>query len=398
MTSPIAVLFQRLGPYHHARVGAVAKLGPVAAVEYSALDPTYAWATVAPNGRYPVHTLFSESHVGSQSLRRIRQRLWEVLDGLGPSAVAVPGWYAPASLLALEWCQRSRVPAVLMSESQEMDAKRSALQEFIKRRVVRQCAAGLVGGQAHRLYLEALGMPGERVFDGYDVIDNEHFAAGADEARRRASDLRRGLGLPERYFLAVNRFVPKKNLGRLLEAYGRYRRAAGAQAWSLVLLGDGCLRPELLRLRDRLGLADYVSLPGFKQYDELPVYFGLAQAFVHASTVEQWGLVVNEAMAAGLPVLVSKRCGCALDLVSDGVNGHTFDPFDTEDLSQRLASLTSNPGLLASMGHASREIIARWSTRRFAEGLRSAVAVASTSGRPRAGLTDLLVLRGLALR
>jgi len=398
LTRPLAILFQRLGPYHHARMEAAANLFPIAAVEYSPLDPTYAWATVAPNGRYPVHTLFPEVQIGSQSLRRVRERLWRLLDGLGPSAVAVPGWSAPASLLALEWCQRSGVPAVLMSESQETDARRNALQELLKRRVVRQFAAGLVGGQSHRRYVETLGLPAERVFDGYDVIDNAHFANGADEARRSAPDLRSRLGLPERYFLAVSRFVPKKNLERLVEAYRRYRHASGASAWSLVLLGDGALRPELLRLRDRLGLAAHVLLPGFKQYEELPVYFGLAQAFVHASTVEQWGLVVNEAMASGLPVLVSDRCGCAPDLVSEGVNGHTFDPFDAADLSQRLVSVASDPAALASMGQASREIIARWSTARFAEGLRSAVTAASTRGHPRAGLTDLLVIRGLALR
>ena len=90
-------------------------------------------------------------------------------------------------------------------------------------------------------------------------------------------------------------------------------------------------------------LAGDVILAGFKQYDELPAYYGLASAFVHASTTEQWGLVVNEAMASGLPVLVSDRCGCAPDLVEDGVNGFTFDPYDVEALAglmQRVAAMT----------------------------------------------------------
>ena len=125
------------------------------------------------------------------------------------------------------------------------------------------------------------------------------------------------LGLPERYFLASARFVPKKNLLRLLEAYAGYRRRAGADAWHLVLLGDGELRGDIERRSALPDLAGAVILPGFRQYDELPAYYGLARAFVHASTTEQWGLVVNEAMAAGLPVLVSDRCGCAPDLVED---------------------------------------------------------------------------------
>ena len=72
------------------------------------------------------------------------------------------------------------------------------------------------------------------------------------------------------------------------------------------------------RERSALGLDNDVIFPGFIQYDELPAYYGLAKAFIHASTVEQWGLVVNEALAAGLPVLVSERCGCAPDLVREG--------------------------------------------------------------------------------
>ena len=115
-------------------------------------------------------------------------------------------------------------------------------------------------------------------------------------------------------------------------------------------------------------------LAGFRQYDELPAWYGLASAFVHASTTEQWGLVVNEAMASGLPVLVSNRCGCAPDLVEDGVNGFTFDPYDVEALAglmQRVAAMTDERR--AAMGRAGQRIIAEWGPERFAEGLMQAV-------------------------
>jgi glycosyltransferase involved in cell wall biosynthesis len=104
----------------------------------------------------------------------------------------------------------------------------------------------------------------------------------------------------------------------------------------LVIVGDGELRPALEQLRGELGIDARVHLPGFKQYDELPAYYGLASAFVHASRVEPWGLVVNEAMSAGLPVLVSERCGCAPTLVRDGENGWTFDPADAGDIANGL--------------------------------------------------------------
>ncbi len=180
-----------------------------------------------------------------------------------------------------------------------------------------------------------------------------------------------------------------------MHAYALYRKRAGDQAWSLVILGDGELRPQLEEERGRLGLNQWVLMPGFKQYEELPAWYGLASGFVHASTVEQWGLVVNEAMATGLPVLVSKRCGCARDLVREGVNGFTFDPFDVEELSRRMYDLAHGDVDRASMGRASREIIAHWGPERFAQGLEAAVEIALSFPRPRAGWPLRVLLASL---
>ncbi|MDX1548697.1 MAG: glycosyltransferase, partial [Rhodothermales bacterium] len=112
----------------------------------------------------------------------------------------------------------------------------------------------------------------------------------------------------------------------------------------------------------------------------LPVYYGRAGGFVHPAHNDQWGLVVNEAMAAGLPVLVSTRAGCAQDLVHDGENGFRFDPADPAALARLLARLAAPETDRAAMGRRSREIIARWSPERFAEGLHRA----AEAGRDRA--------------
>ena len=127
-------------------------------------------------------------------------------------------------------------------------------------------------------------------------------------------------------------------------------------------------------------------MPGFKQYDELPGYYALANAFVHASTTEQWGLVVNEAMASGLPVIVSNRCGCVPELVREGVNGFTFDPDDTGQLSELMLSL-SKESQLPVMGNASRSIISDWGIERFGQGLSDAAE--QPMGLPPKGATFL---------
>jgi glycosyltransferase involved in cell wall biosynthesis len=142
-----------------------------------------------------------------------------------------------------------------------------------------------------------------------------------------------------------------------------------------------------------------VFFPGFRQIEELPRFYAHAGAFVHASTTEQWGLVVNEAMACGLPVIVSNRCGCAADLVQEGVNGYTFDPYNVEQLAQLMHRLTEAPKhRLSEMGDASRAIIADWGPERFASGLKQAVECALEVGPQRASLLQRMILKVLLWR
>jgi glycosyltransferase involved in cell wall biosynthesis len=120
----------------------------------------------------------------------------------------------------------------------------------------------------------------------------------------------------------------------------------------------------------------------------------LAGAFVHASLVEQWGLVVNEALAAGLPVLVSSRCGCVPELVRDR-NGFVFEPLDIDGLARLMVRISGQD--LQAMGQASQQIVAEWSPDRFAEGMLSAARAALDVGAPRPSFFDSLLLKALAL-
>ena len=240
-------------------------------------------------------------------------------------------------------------------------------------------------------------MPPDRIFDGYDVVDNDHFARLADATRKSAAEARRRLGLPERYFLASSRFVEKKNLFRLLEAFERYRHRADPEAWDLVLLGDGQLRPRLLERLTERNLNPVVDMPEFRQYEQLPAYYGLASAFIHAATTEQWGLVVNEAMAAGLPVLVSNRCGCAADLVIPAVNGYHFDPLCPDELADLMLHVASNACDRESLARAGCAVIAKGTPMRFAMNLRSA-AEAALATPAEGGAADRLLLQALMLR
>jgi 1,2-diacylglycerol 3-alpha-glucosyltransferase len=376
----VAVLFHRLGPYHHARLAATAAKLKVTAVEMSNVDSTYAWDLVSGADDFDRVTLFSTEAVEDVPTDRVVEQVGKTLKRIQPDAVTIPGWHDRCSLAALLWCVKEGVPVVIMSDSTAWDEKRRWWKEWVKSRVLGLCAAGLVAGSAHAAYLEQLGLDGRAIFLGYDVVDNNYFAKKADESRKKKPEYRNRYHLPENYFLASARFVEKKNLIGLLQAYAQYRQLAAsgqngaknAAIWDLVLVGDGPIKSELCYQITNLGLQDSVLLPGFKQYEELPAYYGLAKAFILASTTDQWGLVVNEAMAAGLPVLVSNRCGCAASLVQNGVNGFTFDPCNISQLSQLMLKISADDFLLSELGDASREIIKNWSCEKFAESLAAA--------------------------
>jgi glycosyltransferase involved in cell wall biosynthesis len=395
-----AIFFDRLGPYHWARLQAAARVFRVVAIETCAVTRDYQWERIEEPRAFDRVTLF-DGVSGGRKLKRglLREKIANALREVDPAVALIPGWATPASLTALEWCLRNQRPAVVMSESNAFDAKRYALAELIKRIVVSLFSAGLAGGQLQKEYLITLGLPRNRVFTGYDVVDNDYFATNAARVRDNQTVFRRELSLPENYFLASARFVPKKNLRRLMEAYVFYRSLAGPKYWKLVLLGDGPLRPELLTLRHELDLDNDCVMRGFIQYQDLPAYYALANAFVHASTTEQWGLVVNEAMATGLPVIVSNRCGCAPDLVAEGKNGFTFNPESVEGLGNLMVEMSRLSGRhLEEMRAESRRIVAGFTPTHFATAAQQAIDVAKTAPIYRPTLFSSLLLKALIYR
>lgn len=394
----IVILFSVLGPYVIARVRAASVLSTLTVIEGSIRSSTYAWSPHDQIDGLNIKIISSDKSIEELIGGVIAKRVFTVLDEIAPDVVAIPGYSTALALAAIYWCGINSVPAIMMSDSTAHDEPRNFWKESIKRRILRMTSAGLVGGAPHTDYLRDLGLPKNHIFTGYDVIDNAYFAAQAEIARQDKESLREHLALPQKFFLASNRFIEKKNLPRLLDAYAWYRNQAGLDAWSLVMLGDGLLKPSLLEIIERYDLGQWVLFPGFKQYDEIPLYYGLAGAFVHASTTEQWGLVINEAMASGLPVLVSDRCGCAPDLVEEGRNGYTFDPYDVDALAGLMLKISSDDCDRVAMGQASREIIARWTPQTFAENLVKAAEAALQAPRPKLGLRDKTLLWALMRR
>jgi len=399
----IVIMWPGLGEYHLARLRSVVSQCPefdVVAMETvggyeRARQPGF--RSLRRDG-LAVVTLFPDHNADQLAPDMILRELKPTLNRLNPDAIAVCGYRYFESKIAIEWGRRNRRAVLLMCQSKKDDAPRRLHREAAKERIVRLCDAVLAGGTPQREYAAALGMPADRIFTGYSAVGNDEFERAAQAARAAGPQLRGKLGLGERpFFVASNRFIARKNLPGLVIAYSGYRAAVGNdEAWSLVLMGDGPDRPALQEHIAKLGVQG-VILPGYRRIGELSAFYGLASCFVHPALQDQWGLVVNEAMACGLPVLVSRTAGCRYDLVEEGANGWTFDPASIPAMTEALLRIHRLPEEQRSaMGRRSREIVARWSPDRFAEALRKTVSAGMAHARIRkrtVSLIDRLILR-----
>jgi glycosyltransferase involved in cell wall biosynthesis len=353
----------------------------VVGLEIASQDRLYLWREEACNDllRYVV---FPERTYEAVSFAEMTRGVFLALSRIRPKAIAINGYSSRDSWAILAWSKVYHCPTILMTESKVDDAPRVGWKERAKGKIVCQFDAALCGGSLHRDYLQQLGMNRDRIFEGYDTVDNDFFWKGAEQARQdpAAYSSFPGLQSPGPFFLASARFIKRKNLDGLLRAYVLFRdrlarNGKGLTLWRLVILGDGAERSALEHLVDSNGIQGVV-FPGFRQIDELPIYYGLSSVFIHPAHQEQWGLVVNEAMAAGLPVLVSKCCGCAPDLISEGENGFTFAPGNADSLANLMARISSDQVDLHAMGLRSRDRVKEWGPKRFAEGLYGAFQAA----------------------
>src|SRR5262245_30371573 len=365
-----AIMFRVFGPYNKARLRALARLSnwTLTGIRLCVKDDSRPWDDRDTDGLYETVTLSDVADSTTNSYP-LTQRVLGTFRSVKPDVVILAGYTELPFVAAALWAQRHASLNILLSESTLFDHRRGGAWKGVMRRafIKRLFHGAFVGGERARRYLENSSFPPGRIVTGYDVVDNSYFEKFSSEARRTPA-LKTRMGLPSQYFLYVGRFSPEKNLLNLLRAYKLYRTISGSQAWPLVLVGDGPQRPSIEQLVavERL---EGVYLTGFRQVEELPVYYAFAGCFVLASSSEPWGLVVNEAMACGLPVLVSERCGCVPELVRDGINGYTFDPHDERKLSELMLLVSSQKAGRQAMGEASRFLVARFTPETWAKNL-----------------------------
>lgn len=292
-------------------------------------------------------------------------RLTAKVREFSPDVVITLGYNTgySALLCALRMLTR-RYKLIYMSDSKADDGLRKRMKERLKRLLVSRFDGALVAGEKHRRYAQSLGIPMARSRIGFDVIDVDYFAQLAQQARDNDRAVRARFGLPQRYVLCVSRFVARKNVDVLIDAWrnsGVHERGVG-----LVLVGQGPLEAPLRERIASSGLAGQVTILQSLANPEMPNLYALAEFVVLASEFDQWGLCVSEAFAAACPAIVTRTCGVADEVVIDGANGFVVEPRDVSTLAGRIAELGGDAALRERFAANAQATIRHWTPRLFA--------------------------------
>lgn len=283
------------------------------------------------------------------------------------------GWGTITSLMGIAACRLSTTPFLLYGDSSFPPAEISwhaRLRARFLRAIFALAGGFMASGVLNAAYYRHYGAPERRLFLLPWAIDNERFAAASDFAPGEREAMRARLAIrPEHVVLVFSgKLVTRKDPITLLRAVAEMRH----RDWAVVLfLGHGELREQLETFAIENELQ--VRFAGFVNQAELPKHYAMADVFVLPSTYEPRGAVVNEAMACGLPVIVTDRCGSLGDIVQEGDNAFVYPAGDATALAKALDQIVEFPSLRETMGRRSREIINSWSYARGVEGVKQAL-------------------------
>ena len=302
-------------------------------------------------------------------------------------ALWVHGYASANALRGIAAAHTLGIPVLLRAESWSGDRPRSALKLALKRAFFRylrpQITATLpIGSRNAAYWRDSLGLNIPQFLMPY-AVDNSFFVRKAAEAQPHLPTFRADLRLAEGrpVILFASKLQTRKHADHLLHAVRLLQTQTHLHPY-LLLIGDGEERSTLESLTHSLSLTDCVRFLGFRNQSQLPAFFALADVFVLPSRHEPWGLILNEAMAAGCPVIASSDVGAAPDLITDDVTGFTYPAGDIPALTLALHRTLADPETSPRLGRAATKRIATWDFEADLQGLRNALAFATGKIRP----------------
>lgn len=287
-------------------------------------------------------------------------------------AVWVHGWARFTDWLAMFTAFAAGIPVILRAETTSlpyMPPWKAAIKRAVLSQLFKRISRFLAIGRYNTEFYETYGVPKEKIFLVPYAVDNDFFLSKAEELLPKRIELKRKLGISSDLpvVLFSGKLLEVKRPMDLLMAFVAVSETAHA---ALVYVGDGPLRSKL-EACVRESRIQNVHFMGFQNQTELPQFYAIADVFVLPSGFEPWGLVVNEAMCFGLPVIVSDQVGAGGDLVRERINGFVYPAGDVEILANRMRTVLSDTVMKYRMSEASRTMIKNWS---HCEGIQGILA------------------------
>lgn len=303
--------------------------------------------------------------------RLVNPSLWQRIDRGCYDAVLVMGWGFASAWLSVAAARAHGVRLLLHGESHDgrltpRPPWKSALRSAILKRLIRQADAILAIGSRNADFYRSLGAPDERIFLAPYAVDNAFFLAQRERLLPRRAELRRALGVEDDRPIVVcsGKLIQRKAPLDLVRAFARLRGQIPAK---LIFLGDGELYQAVDDLSHELGIAAQVRITGFRQQESMCEVYVAADLMAFPSHFDTWGLVLNEGMLFGLPVVCSSGVTAHHDLVVEGETGHVYPPGDTDALAALLRQRLLDPTGNRTMGEKARERILGWNFDRSVE-------------------------------
>lgn len=329
----VTFIWLTMGPYHIARMNAIATLlgkESLNVIEICSKDD-HQWNLNHLDKNFNYFCCLPKEVLSKQSLKKAKSILLNQLQNLDSDIIVNGCGYFDFTMYSIfKKISKSKAKILLWSETTFADNPNPWYKIVLKKWLTRKYDGALVAGIAHKEMLQKIGFKSKSIQIVGNVVDNSVFQSNFSSIAEKKG------------YVFVGRFLSIKNISRLILAYKKL--VERGEDWDLHLIGDGPERKKNEKLSLDLGLTKRVHFLGSLQQNELIKAYQKYAIFILPSSSEPWGLVVNEAMASGLPVIVSSHCGSA-ELIQDGKNGFLINPYKIDELANKMELLKNNTSL-----------------------------------------------------
>lgn len=354
-------------------------------IEIAGKGSPYAFAGKSNDEKLNWHILFPEDKMEDIKSSSIQKKLYSLLDKINPDVIIAGAIAFPSGALSVSWANRHKKKVICFDDAKIDSVQRSGIVNYIKQQIYNGVYAMLYPSQNWDETGRFWHFNKEQLFYGIDVVDNSFWSDYAAIYQNKSNT---------KFFLAVGRMIPVKNFLYVTESYKKYHDIYKESSYHIIFVGEGPERIKIQQYIDQYDLKGYVELLPFKNQKELREIYHNSQALILSSIKETWGLVINEAMACGLPIIASKECGATNTLVRDKINGYVFSPEKSEELLYCLCQFHNlSENQKRDMGNASLKIIQDWDLSRFCKGCYDAIIYASKQPVKKISLLNNIIIK-----